>query len=106
VGRTALAFLDSDKLGQQYTNDIFVGSVKKGTIFHFHLKPYRESLDLGGDLADFVYSKKEDSSKIVFGENFGIVTDLKVGPDGYLYVVSVSRGTDDGAIYRISPNLN
>ena len=105
VAPTALAFLDSDKLGQQYTNDMFVGSAKKGTLFHFDLKPDRESLDLIGDLADLVYSKKEDSSKIVFGENFGVVTDLKVGPDGYLYVVSGSGETGTGAIYRIVPNL-
>lgn len=104
VAPTALAFLDSDKLGQQYTNDIFVGSAKKGTLFHFDLKPDRESLDLIGDLADLVYSKKDDSSKIVFGENFGVVTDLKVGPDGYLYVVSGSGETAKGAIYRIVPN--
>ena len=105
VAPTALAFLDSDKLGQQYTNDIFVGSAKKGTLFHFDLKPNRESLDLIGDLADLVYSKKDDSSKIVFGENFGVVTDLKVGPDGYLYVVSGSGETGKGAIYKIVPNL-
>ena len=105
VAPTALVFLDSDKLGQQYVNDMFVGSAKKGTLFHFDLKPNRESLDLIGDLADIVYSKKEDSSKIVFGENFGVVTDLKVGPDGYLYVVSGSEGTGGGAIYRIVPNL-
>ena len=105
VAPTALAFLDSDKLGQQYTNDIFVGSAKKGTLFHFDLKPDRESLDLIGDLADLVYSKKDDSSKIVFGENFGVVTDLKVGPDGYLYVVSGSGETGKGAIYKIVPNL-
>ena len=104
VAPTALAFLDSDKLGQQYTNDIFVGSAKKGTLFHFDLKPDRESLDLIGDLADLVYSKKDDSSKIVFGENFGVVTDIKVGPDGYLYVVSGSGETGKGAIYRIVPN--
>ena len=104
VAPTALAFLDSDKLGQQYTNDIFVGSAKKGTLFHFDLKPDRESLDLIGDLADLVYSKKDDSNKIVFGENFGVVTDLKVGPDGYLYVVSGSGETGKGAIYRIVPN--
>ena len=105
VAPTALAFLDSDKLGQQYKNDIFVGSAKKGTLFHFDLKPDRESLDLIGDLADLVYSKKDDSSKIVFGENFGVVTDLKVGPDGYLYVVSGSGETGKGAIYKIVPNL-
>jgi glucose/arabinose dehydrogenase len=105
VAPTALVFLNSDKLGQQYVNDMFVGSAKKGTIFHFDLKPDRESLALIGDLADFVYSKKEDSSNIVFGENFGVVTDLKVGPDGYLYVVSASGGSGEGAIYRIVPNL-
>lgn len=104
VAPTALAFLDSDKLGQEYTNDIFVGSAKKGMLFHFDLKPDRESLDLIGDLADLVYNKKDDSSKIVFGENFGVVTDLKVGPDGYLYVVSGSGETGKGAIYRIVPN--
>jgi len=105
VAPTALVFLNSDKLGRQYTNDIFVGSAKRGTIFHFDLTPDRESLNLTGNLADLVYSKKDDSSKIIFGENFGVVTDLKVGPDGYLYVVSGSGGTDEGAIYRIVPNL-
>jgi len=105
VAPTALAFLDSDKLGQQYKNDIFVGSAKKGTLFHFDLKPDRESLDLIGDLADLVYSKKDDSNKIVFGENFGVITDLKVGPDGYLYVVSGTGETGKGAIYKIVPNL-
>ena len=30
--------------------------------------------------------------------------DMEVGPDGYLYVVSGFRGTDEGSIYRIVPN--
>jgi glucose/arabinose dehydrogenase len=102
VAPTALVFLNSDKLGQQYENDMFVGSAKKGTIYHFDLNEDRKSLDLTGDLADLVYSKKDESSKIVFGENFGIVTDLEVGPDGYLYVVSALRNSE-GAIYRIIP---
>jgi glucose/arabinose dehydrogenase len=49
---------------------------------------------------------KEDSNSIVFGENFGVISDLKVGSDGYLYVVSASRGTDEGDIYRIVPTSN
>jgi len=63
-------------------------------------------LSLSGNLSDSVFNKKDDSSKIIFGENFGIITDLEVGPDGYLYVVSGFRGTDEGSIYRITPNLN
>jgi glucose/arabinose dehydrogenase len=104
VGPTALLFLDSDKLGEEYENDIFVGSVKNGVVYHFDLDDDRESLSLKGDLSDSVLNRKDNATKIKFGENFGIITDLQVGPDGYLYIVSGNRGTDAGAIYRIVPN--
>lgn len=104
VAPTALIFLDSDKLGKNYENDMFVGSVKNGTIYHFDLEEDRKSLSLEGDLADLILDNNDDTSKIRFGENFGIITDLEVGPDGYLYVVSGFRGTDEGSIYRIVPN--
>lgn len=105
VGPTSLKFLASNKLGAEYENDIFVGSVKKGMIYHFDLDNDRKSLSLTGDLADRVLNKKDDTSQILFGESFGIVTDIEVGPDGYLYVVSGDRGADAGAIYRIVPNM-
>ncbi|MFZ0628786.1 MAG: PQQ-dependent sugar dehydrogenase [Nitrososphaeraceae archaeon] len=104
VGPTALLFLASDKLGEEYENDIFVGSVKNGVVYHFDLDNDRKSLSLSGDLSDSVLNRKDNSRQITFGENFGIVTDLQVGPDGYLYIVSGNRGTDAGAIYRIVPN--
>jgi aldose sugar dehydrogenase len=106
VAPTALIFLDSDKLGKKYKNDIFVGSAKNGRIFNFNLKENRKSLSLSGNLADLVLNEKDNSSKIIFGEGFGIITDLEVGPDGYLYVVSGFRKTDEGSVYRIIPNLN
>ena len=40
----------------------------------------------------------ESMSEIMFGTNFGLITDLKFGPDGALYVVSLMEGT----IYRIT----
>jgi aldose sugar dehydrogenase len=105
VAPTALTFLNSNKLGQQYQNDIFVGSVKKGIIYRFDLSKDRRSLSLSGDLADLHYNKKDDPGEIIFGKDFGIVTDLKVSPyDGYLYVVSGIKGEDKGVIYRIVPN--
>jgi aldose sugar dehydrogenase len=36
---------------------------------------------------------------IVFGQGFGGITDLTVGPDGYLYLVSIGQGK----VFRISP---
>ena len=106
VAPTALIFLDSDKLGKKYKNDIFVGSAKNGRIYDFNLKENRKSLSLPGNLTDLVLNKKDSSSKIIFGEGFGIITDLEVGPDGYLYVVSGFRKTDEGSVYRIIPNSN
>ena len=35
----------------------------------------------------------------MFGSNFGGISDLSVGPDGYLYVVSFG----EGRIYRVVP---
>ncbi|MFL6383099.1 MAG: PQQ-dependent sugar dehydrogenase [Nitrososphaeraceae archaeon] len=106
VGPTALKFLNSDnKLGKQYDNDMFVGDVHNGNIYHFKLNEARTDLVLGGGLlADKVAdsdSELEESAAgvggIIFGKGFGGITDLEVGPDGYLYVVSIGQG----AIYRI-----
>jgi glucose/arabinose dehydrogenase len=109
VGPTALKFLNSDnKLGLQCVNDMFVGDVHMGNIYHFDLNEARTELILGdGLLVDKVAdsdSELESSAAgngngggIIFGKGFGGITDLEVGPDGYLYVVSIGQG----AIYRI-----
>ena len=48
-------------------------------------------------LSEFPYP--EDAKPLVFGTGFdGGITDLQVGPDGYLYVLTFA-----GAIYRIVP---
>jgi hypothetical protein len=39
-------------------------------------------------------------SKALFGKDFGAITDIEVGPDGYLYVVSIGLGE----IFRIVPS--
>jgi glucose/arabinose dehydrogenase len=105
VGPTAVKFLVSDKLGMQYVNDMFVGDVHNGRIYHFDLNEYRTDLILDGLLADKVAhtdSEVEEHASVIFGEGFGGITDLEVGPDGYLYVVSIGQG----AIYRIVPGVN
>jgi hypothetical protein len=105
VGPTALTFLNSDKLGMQYVNDMFVGDVHNGWIYHFDLHEDRTALILDGLLADKVAhtdSELEEHASVIFGEGFGGITDLEVGPDGYLYVASIGQG----AIYRIVAGVN
>ena len=103
LGPTALIFLHSDRLGQQYQNDIFVGSIVTGNIYRFDLNEDRTQLVLTGELEDKIAEIRETGTEdIVFGEGFAGVSDLEVGPDGYLYVVSLGQGK----IFRIVPAGN
>ncbi|HJT83354.1 MAG TPA: PQQ-dependent sugar dehydrogenase [Nitrososphaeraceae archaeon] len=100
---TGLLFLNSAKLDSQYKNDMFVGSVD-GRIFHFDLNDNRTELFLKGVLQDKIATDSTEYGDILFAEGFSIITDLKQGPDGYLYVVSGLKGSEaenPGAVYRI-----
>jgi aldose sugar dehydrogenase len=98
VGPTALKFLTSDRLGAQYKNDMFVGDFNNGRIYHFKLNKDRTSLVLGGILADKIAKADSDLKDVIFGDGFGGISDIKVGPDGDLYIVSIGQGK----IYRIT----
>jgi glucose/arabinose dehydrogenase len=98
VGPTAIKFLESDRLGRQYENDAFVSDITQGNIYHFDLNANRTQLVLEGVLADKIANNATENEGMIFGEGFGGVTDLEVGPyDGFLYAVSLGHG----AIYRI-----
>lgn len=109
VGPTAIRFFNSDKLGKQYKNDIFVGDIINGNIYHFDLNKERTELLLppNSPLLDKVVSSNETryNNEIIFGKGFGGVTDIEVGlKDGYLYILTFSKG--QGTIYRIVSNNN
>ena len=98
VGPTALKFLNSDKLGKQYENTFFTGDVNTGNLYNFKLDADRTGLLLNGALEDKVADTHDELQPVIFGQGFGVITDIQVGAgDGFLYVL-----TYDGSIYRIS----
>jgi aldose sugar dehydrogenase len=99
VGPTALKFLTTDKLGKQYENDMLIADVHTGRIYHFELNQNRTGLLLNGSLRDKVGNTYGELDPVIFARGFGIITDLEIGPDGYLYVVALN----DGKIYRVLP---
>jgi aldose sugar dehydrogenase len=103
IGPTSITFLNSDKLGKEYENDLFMGNVR-GQVYHFDLVSNRSKLDLSGPLSDKVVQDPDETESSIFGSEFGIITDMEVGPDGNLYVVSGVRDTE-GKVYRISPSI-
>jgi glucose/arabinose dehydrogenase len=87
VGVTALKFFNSTKLGEPYENDMFVGDINGGTLYHFDLNQNRTGLALNGALADKVADNESELASVIFGTGFGGITDIEVGPDGYLYLL-------------------
>lgn len=103
IAPTSIAFLNSSNLGKQYENDMFVGTAKN-ILLNFDLKgENRSELALNGSLADKVADSTDELEDVTFAENLGIITDVEVGPDGNLYVLTGVREIE-GKLYRIAPS--
>jgi glucose/arabinose dehydrogenase len=110
VGPTSIKFLKSDKLGEQYENDIFIGDIINGNIYHFDLNKERTELVFqpNSPFSDKIVASNETrlTDEVVFAKGFGGITDIEIGPsDGYLYILTFQKNKE-GAIYRIVPNTD
>jgi glucose/arabinose dehydrogenase len=93
VGPTALAFLNSRRLGTQYKNDLFVGDIINGNLYRFRVNAGRDGFDFNSPgLSDLVADSGAEFQEMLLGTGFGGITDIKVGPDGLLYVLSFGLG--------------
>ena len=95
AGLTALAFIESTNYGKQYENDMLVGDFHNGFLYHFDLTGSRTELNLNGTLEDRIVDEKEELMNNLFGYGFGAITDIKVGPDGNIYVLALHQGGDN-----------
>ena len=98
VAPTALRFLDSTKLGENYEDDLFVASFDRGVIYHFDLNEDRTTLKL--PTPNSTLAEDQDPKSMEFVHGIGKITDMQVGPDGNLYVLS--RYFNKGTIFKIS----
>ncbi|MGH9944072.1 MAG: PQQ-dependent sugar dehydrogenase, partial [Pyrinomonadaceae bacterium] len=112
VAPSPLGFVRGRALGPQFEGDLFVGASRLTLAggYLFRLK-------LGGDRRGFSFTDARlndkvadnhdkfdgtESESLLVGRDFGITTDIQTGPDGSLYVVSLSNGT----IYQVSAKPN
>jgi aldose sugar dehydrogenase len=107
IGVTDIEFLNSTNLGSKYRNNIFVGDINNGNLYYFEVNDSRTGLVFNqtlyssdDKLTDLVADDTNEGSAITFGTNFGRITDIETGPDGFLYVLSYG----EGKIYRIIPS--
>jgi glucose/arabinose dehydrogenase len=104
IAPTSVLFVHTDKLGSKYKDNLFVGSVKNGTVFNFPLDDNRTHLILTGPLSDKKADTNHETGDVIFGRNFGIITDLQIGPDGNLYILSDYKR--DGTIFKVTAKNN
>jgi glucose/arabinose dehydrogenase len=112
-----ITFMRGRGLGAQYEGDLFLGAARTGVpastvpganVISGHI--FRMKLD--GSRKHFAFTDPRlfdrvadnldkhdltESESLVFGRDFGVGTDLKTGPNGNLFVVSLT----DGAVYEI-----
>jgi len=99
VAPTAISFA-SFKETDKFQSSVFVGDCITGNLYKFELNPDRDGFVFAdSNLQDNVVNRGEQLDEIIFGTGFGCITDIETGPDGFLYIVSLS----DGKIYRIMP---
>jgi aldose sugar dehydrogenase len=103
VAPGGIGFLNSRALGPRFQGDLFVGAatpqMEGGYLFRFNLDESREGFEFRrADLRDGVADNlaKHDiteSRPLLIGRNFGAITDIEMGPNGNLFVVSLTHGT-------------
>jgi glucose/arabinose dehydrogenase len=113
VAPAGTAFVQGAALGPEYAGTLWIGSARSfgqvggtgGSLYRFRLTPDRLNVDVSADsrLADHVADNTgkfdgTESETLIIGRGFGTTPDIEQGPDGNLYVVSIT----DGVIYRIS----
>ncbi len=86
-----------------YDNSLFVGDCNTGNLYKFELNENRDGFEFTSPfLQDNVINFDENMDEIIIGTGFGCITDIERGPDGFLYVVSLSEST----IFRILPTAS
>jgi glucose/arabinose dehydrogenase len=108
VAPAAVGFINGRALGPQYDGDMLVGAATPvlagGYLFRFNLTGNRRKIGVDDPrLEDRVADNTNkfdvtESESLLFGMNFGVGTDIHTGPDGNVYVVSITNN----AVYRIS----
>lgn len=93
---TALTFMNSSALGNKFSNDLMVGDIS-GNIYKFELDKSRANIAEGQNL-----------SAELIATGFGPISDLKIGTDGALYVLTLTEDSNfplakyTGSLYRVS----
>jgi aldose sugar dehydrogenase len=107
VAPAGLGFVTGRALGAQYNGDLFMGGARdflfSGHMFRMEITGNRQNVGVddpriedrvADNLGKF---EATESESLVWGQNFGLTTDILQGPNGNLFVLSNTHG----ALYEV-----
>lgn len=115
IGPAGTTFITGNQLGAEYNGTLWIGSARGfnqvggngGSLYRLKLTFDRQHIDFSADprladgVADNLFRAQKfdgtESETLQIGKGFGTTPCIEQGPDGNLYVASVT----DGVIYRI-----
>ena len=107
VSPGGIGFVKGRGLGRRFEGDLFMGAARialeGGHLFRFNLTGNRQRVAtsdprLRDRVADNLHKFDiTESESLLIGRNFGVSTDVQTGPNGHLFIVSLSNG----AVYEI-----
>ena len=104
IGVTSIVFVRSARFDAGMRDEVIVGESNNGRLYRFTMNATRDDFVLTGALADRVADSATERNLQTFGTNWGVVTDLRIGPDGYLYVVThIGTSSIRAGVRRIRP---
>lgn len=99
IAPTDMEFYNSDRLGEKYRHDLFVGDYFNGNIYHFDLLENRTGLRLSDGLEDKIVDGPREIQPHIFARGFGPVAAIEEGPDGHLYFLTFLG--EEGTIFKM-----
>lgn len=100
IGVAAICFLRSARFDADLRDQCVIGESVNGRLYLFQMNTNRNGFRFTDTrLHDLVADSAAERDLNAWGSSWGVVSDLKIGPDGYLYVVSHLANR----IHRIRP---
>jgi glucose/arabinose dehydrogenase len=99
IAPTGVVIPYGSNLGDDYDDLLLVSDFNQGSLHAIPLNSNHTSFDFSGhpNLTDLVADNWDERDELTIGTGFGAITDLKIGPDGALWMVDLF-----GSIWRIS----
>jgi glucose/arabinose dehydrogenase len=93
IAPTAILFPFGSALGASFDDSVLIADSNLGQIYEFPLNVSRDGFDLAAPLDDLIADTSAETDLLAIGDGFFVITDLDLGPDGLVYVLSLGTGS-------------